>query len=409
MKIVINDCAYVGETLIKYLPKHVEAVHISKNSTFFLRSDEQHIRHKLSPTVLFVYRQFSSFVKMDFEILKKNYTLHSIRVTKNVPKVIVDFLVYTPNSDVIFVWFAGAQALLSVLFAKIFRKKVIVVAGGYDAAYLPEISYGAFTCWWRRLMAKCIFKNADLVLAVSNNTRKEVLQHLTPKKIEVVYNGIDVNKFTPKGKKEKLVLTVGVVDMSNLKRKGLETFVKAAKYLPETKFVLVGEQKDESVNYLKSIAPENVEFIGYVPFRKLLEYYRKSRVYAQLSRYESFGVCLAEAMSCECIPVTTKMAAIPEVVGDCGFYVPYGDPKKTAEGIEKALRTRKKLGKKARKRIKRMFSIEKRERKIYTQCNSYIMGQRARIPLEKSQRKSNCKQNIKHLRRLGVNYACSHV
>ena len=38
-----------------------------------MTNDEQHIRHKLSPTVLFVYRQFSSFVKMDFEILKKNY------------------------------------------------------------------------------------------------------------------------------------------------------------------------------------------------------------------------------------------------------------------------------------------------------------------------------------------------
>ena len=31
MKVVmINDCAYVGETLIRYLPKHVEAVHIKR-------------------------------------------------------------------------------------------------------------------------------------------------------------------------------------------------------------------------------------------------------------------------------------------------------------------------------------------------------------------------------------------
>ncbi|MHA1664403.1 MAG: hypothetical protein ACTSVW_01050 [Candidatus Njordarchaeales archaeon] len=46
-------------------------------------------------------------------------------------------------------------------------------------------------------------------------------------------------------------------------------------------------------------------------------------------------------MSCCCVPVVTRRYALPEVVGDTGFYVPYYDPKSTAEAIKKALRSNK--------------------------------------------------------------------
>ena len=73
-----------------------------------------------------------------------------------------------------------------------------------------------------------------------------------------------------------------------------------------------------------------------------------------------FGMALAEAMACECIPVLTNNAALPEVVGDVGFYVPYGDEEATAEAIEEALKSDK--GEEARERIKNMFPVERREK-----------------------------------------------
>ena len=71
---------------------------------------------------------------------------------------------------------------------------------------------------------------------------------------------------------------------------------------------------------------------------------------------------IAESMLCECIPVITRRGAIPEVVGDTGVYVPYGDVNATIDAIGKALKSDK--GKAARKRIKDMFPIEKREKKL---------------------------------------------
>ena len=73
-------------------------------------------------------------------------------------------------------------------------------------------------------------------------------------------------------------------------------------------------------------------------------------------------MALAEAMLCECVPVATERGALPEVVGDTGFYTQYGDEKITADAIEKALHSQK--GRKARERVKEKFSREVREEKL---------------------------------------------
>jgi glycosyltransferase involved in cell wall biosynthesis len=263
----------------------------------------------------------------------------------------------------IFVWFAGFQAFISVFLSKFFGKKLVVVAGGYDAAFVPEINYGVFTCWWRKIMAIFVYKNTNLVLAVSENTKRELLRYIKPKKVFIIYNGVDVEKFRPSGKKQKFVLTVGNIYWSNIKKKGLETFVRTAKLLPKTRFVLVGRKVDDSINYLMKVAGKNVEFTGYVSLKQLLDLYQRAMVYAQLSYHESFGVSLAEAMACGCKPLVTKKAALPEVASNCGVYVPYGDTKATAEAIKFALKTNINI-KCTRARIVDSFSLENREKKL---------------------------------------------
>jgi len=312
--------------------------------------------------VAFVYYSLSSFVKNDYEILSKHFDVRKVNYRRiwdafKIAKVVL-------KSDVSFSWFAGGHAFLMVLFSKIFRKKSIVIAGGGDVAAVPEINYGQFTLGWNKKMyTKFALKYADVVLAVSNFTKDEVLKYAKPKILKVVYNGIDTEKFKPGGDKKDIVLTVGSLDKSVSKRKGFVTFVKAAKYLPNIKFVLVGKHIDDSIRYLKSIAPRNVEFTGFVSDEELLRWYQKAKIYCQLSYYEAFGLAPAEAMACGCIPVVTKeRAGLPEIVGDTGFYVSYGDPEATAEAIKEALNSNK--GKDARERIKMMFPRERREREL---------------------------------------------
>jgi glycosyltransferase involved in cell wall biosynthesis len=163
---------------------------------------------------------------------------------------------------------------------------------------------------------------------------------------------------------------VNTVSASTIGIKRLDTFLRASVYLPDVKFILVGEISDGSINSLKRMAGSNVKFTGYLNHGALLPYFHKAKVYCQLSAHESFGVALAEAMSCGCVPVVTRKYSLPEIVGDTGFYVPYNDPEATADAIRKALTSNK--GLKARARIEKYFSSKTREKKLIREISNSI-------------------------------------
>jgi len=314
------------------------------------------------PKVLYVYKHNRSFVKRDLDMLKKHFEVKSYYFNyKTFFKL--PWLIY--KSDVVFIWFVSDHALFSTFFAKLLFKKIVVITGGYDVAGEEEINYGLMLNPILKKMVKYVLKHSDKILAVSDFNKREIEKYLGITTAEVIYNSVDSEKFYPEGKKEDLVVTVGFISWENVKRKGLETFVKAAKYLPEVQFVMIGQASDDSIDYLKSIASDNVEFIGFVSDEELLHIYQRTKVYCQLSYYESFGMTPVEAMLCECVPVVCQRGALPEVVGNAGFYAAYGDEKKTAEAIKKALNTSSdELVKQARERVTKMFHHKMREKKL---------------------------------------------
>jgi len=317
--------------------------------------------------ILFVGNRKSSFVKNDYTRLQKKFNVIPISMSStSLPIFLFKTFFLVKWSDVVFCWFASWGSFFPVLFGRLLKKKSIVVAGGYDCANEPKINYGAFTNLKEKIPASFVLKNANVVLAVSNFTKDEMLKKVKPRQFKLIYNGVDTEKYKPSGEKEiNLVITVGGINWNNLKRKGLETFVKSAKYLPKTHFVVIGKFTDDSIDYLKSIASSNVEFTGFVSDRDLIKWYQRAKVICQLSYYEAFGLTPAEGMACGCIPVVTReRAGLPEFVAGTGFYVPYGDEKATTEAIKKALNAPNETGKKARERIVRMFPIEKRGKEL---------------------------------------------
>jgi glycosyltransferase involved in cell wall biosynthesis len=154
------------------------------------------------------------------------------------------------------------------------------------------------------------------------------------------------------------------VSRTTLAKKGLELFVKTGRLLPQVEFILVGKWIDDSIGYLRTIASSNVRFLDEIDQERLFALMSKSKVYVQVSRHESFGCALAEAMLCECIPVVSRFAALPEVVGDCGFYLTDADPEKLAVLIRKALKSDPEFGRRARERIINFFPLEKREKEL---------------------------------------------
>ena len=312
--------------------------------------------------VLFVCLHFSSFIQNDLDLLKRHFDVRIGHYTGlvSIPKILNGVL----WSDITFSWFADTHAFWAILLSKIFRKKSIVVVGGYEVANVPEINYGLMLSEKSARKVKYVLENADRVLTVDDSLKLEAINNarVDGKNIITVPTCYDSNIWKFDGKKEDLVITASIGNSCIRARlKGLDTFVKSAKFLPDVKFLMVGIQGN-ALKELQDIAPLNLEFSDLLSQDELMLYYQKAKVYCQLSLREGLPNALCEAMLCECVPVGTERGGIPTAIGDTGFYVPYGDPKATAGAIKEALRSKK--GKEARERIKKMFPIERREKEI---------------------------------------------
>ena len=310
----------------------------------------------------------TSFVELDKEMLSTfcavtEYALHSRRVSPLATWKAVR------AHDLVFGWFASWHTFLPLLFARLMRKPSILVIGGYDLACLPAIGYGhqrggpKHSGSFKKWISRATMNLATRLITNSRFSQNEarVNANIRPERVTVIYHGVP-DRFGAADAltRERLALTVGNVSQSNLSRKGLESFVRAAALLPDVSFVLAGRCVDDAFDYLKSIATPNVTLTGWIEDAELIHYYQRASVYVQVSQHEGFGMSLAEAMLAGCIPVVTSVCAIPEVTGESAIFTPSQAPEAVANAVTQALAAPQSLGAQARDRINRLFPLRRR-------------------------------------------------
>jgi glycosyltransferase involved in cell wall biosynthesis len=316
--------------------------------------------------LLFVHNYPGKFVQMDLALLREKYAVTEwYQRSRWVDPVALARAV--ERSDVIAGWFASWHTFFPVLFGSLRRRPSVIMVGGYDTANMPDIGYGSQRGGFKKWISQSVMRTATRLVTHSNYTREEAIKNaaVDGNTITVIYLGADTRLPRGDAVKENLVITVGNVDRVNLQRKGLEPFVRAASLLPDIPFVVIGAWKDDAIDHLKSIATPNVEFTDYVSETELNDYYSRARVYVQASRHEGFGLAVAEAMLRECVPVVTRVGALPEVAGDAGIYVDSTQPAELARGIQCALQADKAAALHARERIVREFPMEARRERLF--------------------------------------------
>ncbi len=321
------------------------------------------IREGRSPVVAPVI-SLSSFVRADLDILGTRY---DVRQVPCVPLARALGAVAALRGAVgVFCWFGSVRFLPLVAAARLLGKPVVIVAGGYDVANLPEIGYGNMRPGLARLLGRWVFRLADAVLAYSRAAAEEAVTHarVPPGRLRMIYLGFDPERFgsgASLGPKEPLVLTVAGIDRSSIRRKRLAAVVRVAKLMPEVQFVVAGRADASALAQLRELAGPNVAFPGYLSDQALQDLYRRAAVYFQPSVHEAFGCAVAEAMLFDCVPVVTRRFALPEVVGDSGYYVEPDDDLAMAAAIRRALRGPPAGAERPRARITREFSLDARK------------------------------------------------
>lgn len=188
-----------------------------------------------------------------------------------------------------------------------------------------------------------ILHNFNKILFLSDFARDAALSIGVKKELtEIIKPGIEFKKYRM-GKKEPFVLFAGRL----AKQKGLENLIDAAKRIPDTKFLIAG--RGEMENQLKSVAPSNVEFLGFVSDEKLVDLYSRALVFCAPSVAETFGFTILEAMASGCAIVSTIPLAYE------GIRIDSGNAAKLKTAIEKLINNKYlaiRMGRENRRRAK---------------------------------------------------------
>ena len=331
--------------------------------------------------IFFVHSGNETFVKLDRELLSTSFEVCDLYAARKFPADLPRYWRGVSETDLTFCWFASWNSFWALLLARVLGKPSIMVIGGYDVANLPVADYGSQRGGLEKWISRWGMNLANILLPFSNYSQQEteINAGASAGTMKMIYIGVpDPFGSISQIPRERIAITVGKVDRSNIRRKGLEPFVRSAAYLPDVQFVVVGPWADDSIDHLRSIASPNVVFSGRVTDEELLDYYKQASVYVQASLHEGFGLSVAEAMLAGCIPVVTKVGSLPEVVGDCGIYCASPEPSEVAKAIDIALNSSLLMREQARERILSQFPMEKR-RKLLEEIIWSIYRQRDHV------------------------------
>jgi glycosyltransferase involved in cell wall biosynthesis len=317
--------------------------------------------------ILFVRNGSERFVQLDRDLLAQEYRVTDcyLRSPRSVNPPALWRLVAA--HDLVFGWFASWHTFLPVLAARLLGKPSLLVIGGYDLADMPEIGYGHQRGGPKRWISRATMRLATCLVTHAEYSRREAQRNadLPADRVHVVYLGVpDLVGSLTDGPRPAIALTVGNVDRPNLRRKGLEPFVRAAAFLPNAEFILVGDWRDDAIRCLRGLATPNTTFTGRVDDQTLLGHYRRASVYVQASAHEGFGMSLAEAMLAGCVPIVTRAGALPEVVGEAGFYLSSSSPEAIADAIRMGLGVDGQVRQRARERIITAFPLSLRRDRL---------------------------------------------
>lgn len=227
------------------------------------------------------------------------------------------------NTKIVHINTVLPDSLLFAVWAK--RKGVKVVY--YAHSTMEDFRYSfrgsnLFAPLFKKWILFC-YNRGDIILTPTEYSRKLLNSYGIRKPIYSISNGIDTKKFCFSQAyrkvfreryhlkdRDKVVISVGHM----IERKGLPDYIALARKMPEVRFFWFGYTNPSLLpgNMRKAIknAPANLIFAGYVDQDQLRYAYSGADVFAFLSKEETEGIVVLEALASE----------IPAVVRDIPVY-----------------------------------------------------------------------------------------
>lgn len=210
--------------------------------------------------------------------------------------------------DITHIHTIGMYALGFLLFGS---GRKVVSAHVVPASFVGSLLGARYWLWIARLYVRWFYNRADLVIAVSDATKRELEKLGVKRPIEVMYNMIDTSVYKPKaGDRAAARATLDITDDDFVvigagqvqPRKRVDSLVAYAAKHPDITGVWVGgmpfgkvASEHAGMQRMIDTAPENMLFPGIVPLDEMKRYYWAANVFFLPSDQETFGLVVVEA------------------------------------------------------------------------------------------------------------------
>ena len=216
-------------------------------------------------------------------------------------------------------------------------------------------------------MQKRVAPKLNQIICVSGPSKQDIVNEfqVEQNKIEIILNGIDVEKFVPneKGVNEgyRLITTAS----ADIPLKGLKYLIKALpgiiENFPATSLDVIGKSPtDSKIRQLigELGLEEKIQFHSGISAEEIVNLYHVSTVAVIPSLYEGFGFGAGEAMSCGVPLISTHSGGLRDVVEDCALKIQPESVRDIQEAVIQLFQNptqRRELSEKGRKRIEEHF------------------------------------------------------
>jgi len=172
---------------------------------------------------------------------------------------------------------------------------------------------------------KIIYDEFEKIICISKGTEINLNKWLktTKNKTELIYNGINIQKFVNSNKTENIVEknTIKIIMVASFSpQKDQITLLKSLRSLPE-KYKIYFAGDGAEIDYVKNFVKKNkledrVEFLGNV--RDIPGLLKKMDLFVLSSKWEGFGLVVVEAMAANLPIIASDIPGLTEIVNGYG-------------------------------------------------------------------------------------------
>ncbi|MFC1653809.1 glycosyltransferase family 4 protein [Patescibacteria group bacterium] len=193
-------------------------------------------------------------------------------------------------------------------------------------------------------------KNADHIITISENTKKDIKKHykIKSKKITIAYPGFESKPDSKKQNSKVLkkygiskgyILYLGTIQP----RKNLVRLVQGFNQLNSPHHLVIAGKKgwltdDLEKEVLKSNKKKKIHLTGYIDNQDVSSIISQSSCLVLPGLYEGFGIPALEALVQGIIPVVSHTGSLPEVIGESGLLIDPYSSDSISKGITNAIK-----------------------------------------------------------------------